>query len=565
MPNTHADTEHLSTLAIDPADWGGSPQALPNESVASEYEPEGGAGDPLATIGHIGRYALKYKIGEGGLGSVYAAYDPVLSRLIAIKTLNVEIEDRKRSDFNSVFLNEARASAGLSHPHIVTVFDAGVSTENKAYIAMELLKGRDLRQLRKEGWRPTHSQAALIVRRVADALAYAHSRGVVHCDIKPANIFMVSRTQPRVLDFGIARVTHQHETTSQQDIIGGSPYYIAPEQIQQKTVDRRTDVYALGVVLYELLTDQKPFRGNNPEELRESVLNHAPPPAHTRGIGIPKALSDIAAKAMERDPENRTPSARAMAKELRQWLDESGQVAEADQEHFTPAQTRGVLGVVAAVAALIALGCWSWFSHRAEENKAKAMESTTAVNAARTPPLTEPTGLPNSTEQALDATVLAASSEAALFAGAPLTPTLPLPLASQLPLTSPVQLMPLSPSTPRVVSLGSAPSASSAPTRPPAREAIRDRKARESRELENIANHASPAPIITGVVRIAVMPWGQVEVDGNPVGIAPPLNEITLPEGKHQIIIRNSDFPPYTASVKVVAGQPLSIKHSFGP
>lgn len=560
MPKKYADTEHLSTLAIDPADWGDSPQALPNESVASEYEPEVGAGDPLTTIGHIGRYALKYKIGEGGLGSVYAAYDPVLSRLIAIKTLNVEIEERKRSDFNSVFLNEARASAGLSHPHIVTVFDAGVSTENKAYIAMELLKGRDLRQLRKEGWRPTHSQVALIVRRVADALAYAHSRGVVHCDIKPANIFMVSRTQPQVLDFGIARVAHQHETVSQQNIIGGSPYYNAPEQIQQKTIDRRTDVYALGVVLYELLTDQKPFRGDNPEELRESVLNHVPPPAHTRGIGIPKALSDIAAKAMEKDPENRTSSAQVMAKELRQWLDDSGQLAEADQEHFTPAQTRGVLGVAAVLAALIALGCWYWFSHRAE-----AMEWSTAVNASRTPPFTEPIELPRSTEQAPDATVLATSSDAALFTGVTLTSTLPLPLASQLPLTPPLQLMPLSPSKPRVVSLGSAPIASSTPTRPPAREAIRDRKARESRELETIANQASPAPIITGVVRIAVMPWGQVEVDGNPVGIAPPLNEIMLPEGKHQIIIRNTDFPPYTASVKVVAGHPLSIKHSFGP
>jgi serine/threonine protein kinase len=127
---------------------------------------------------------------------------------------------------------------------------------------MELLKGRDLRQLRQEGWRATPAQAALIVRRVADALAFAHSKGVIHRDIKPANIFMVGRTQPRVLDFGIARVTHQRD--SGQAMNGaGSPYYMSPEQVRKEPGDRRTDVFSLGVVLYELLTDTKPFDGES--------------------------------------------------------------------------------------------------------------------------------------------------------------------------------------------------------------------------------------------------------------------------------------------------------------
>src|SRR5205814_31407 len=127
----------------------------------------------------------------------------------------------------------SKVAAGPSHPNIVTVFDAGVSDDN-AYIAMELLKGRDLRQLRQEGWRPSPAQAALIVRRVADALAYAHSKGVVHRDIKPANIFMVGRTQPRVLDFGIARVAHQHDAHAGDDVAAGSPYYMSPEQVKQQ-------------------------------------------------------------------------------------------------------------------------------------------------------------------------------------------------------------------------------------------------------------------------------------------------------------------------------------------
>jgi serine/threonine protein kinase len=200
------------------------------------------------TIGHIGRYALKHKLGQGGLGTVYAAYDPLLSRLIAVKTLHVEVGSDQRTAFNALFLREARAAARLSHPQIVTVFDAGIS-DDRAYIAMELLKGRDLRQLRQEGWRPTPAQAALIVRRVADALAYAHGKGVVHRDIKPANIFMTGRTQPRVLDFGIARLAHERDAGN-QEVAAGSPHYMAPEQARHQNVDRRADVFSLGVVLY---------------------------------------------------------------------------------------------------------------------------------------------------------------------------------------------------------------------------------------------------------------------------------------------------------------------------
>ncbi|TXC67467.1 serine/threonine protein kinase [Piscinibacter aquaticus] len=281
----------------------------------------------MPTIGHIGRYALKYKIGAGGLGTVYAAHDPLLSRLIAIKTLNLEIAPEEREAFNALFLNEARAAGGLSHPHIVTVFDAGVSDQS-AYIAMELLKGRDLRQLRQEGWRPTPVQAATIVRRVADALAYAHSKGVIHRDIKPANIFMVGRTQPRVLDFGIARIAHQHDGAG--DVAAGSPYYMAPEQARQQPVDRRADVFSLGVVLYELLTDKKPFRGSTLSEITTAVIEHKPPRADEVDPSVPSALAEIVARAMEKDPEHRFRSARALSRELRHWLEENAQNSAPD-------------------------------------------------------------------------------------------------------------------------------------------------------------------------------------------------------------------------------------------
>ena len=294
--------------------------------------------DSLPTIGHIARYALKYTLGEGGLGTVYAAQDPLLSRAVAIKTLHVDPSMTDPERFNALFLNEARAAGGLNHPQIVTVYDAGTS-EQGPYIAMELLRGKDLRELLAQGWRPTPSQAALIVRRVADALSYAHHKGVIHRDIKPANIFMTGRTQPRVLDFGIARI-RQAESLAQRDdpqsrfheLVGGSPHYMPPEQVLRQPVDRRVDVYALGVVLYELLTGQRPFAGNSLEEIAEAVLRQPVPLAHELNPEVPRALSEIVAQAMHRDRDQRIRSARRLSQALRDWIeraDSRDDVAEA--------------------------------------------------------------------------------------------------------------------------------------------------------------------------------------------------------------------------------------------
>ena len=526
-----------------------SPPSIPDAALWSDSDVVGGAspgagpantakgkpGEPMTTIGHIGRYALKYRIGEGGLGTVYAAHDPLLSRLIAIKTLNLEISAEQRPTFNALFLNEARAAAGLSHPHIVTVFDAGVSDDN-AYIAMELLKGRDLRQLREEGWRPTPTQAALVVRRVADALAYAHSKGVVHRDIKPANIFMVGRTQPRVLDFGIARVAHQHDAHAHDDIAGGSPYYMSPEQVRQEPGDRRTDVFSLGVVLYELLTNVKPFRGNSLAEITTAVLEHEPPAAHTVQADVPKGLSEIAARAMEKDPEHRFRSARSLSRELRHWLDENGQPLDGADSGPTTKDTRAVwtAGLAAAAVLLAAVGWWA----------SVANDPTPAASVAGAP---APVVVP----------VAASAAMTALPADTRLTP----PVDSTAAVTQADKALASesagSPgATNRVAPvLAAAPTKDTKPAAP--KESARDKRMREGRAL-------AATPVGSGVVRLAVSPWGQVEVDGSAVGTAPPLTEITMTEGKHQITIRNADFPPYSASVTVTPGQPLTVKHKFG-
>jgi hypothetical protein len=588
-----------SSASPDSAPWGDTDPGGLSEGkpvpTAPAPLPAGQTADKLPTVGHIGRYALKYKIGEGGLGTVYAAHDPLLSRLIAIKTVNVEMAAEERESFNALFLNEARAAAGLSHPHIVTVFDAGLADQG-AYIAMELLKGRDLRQLRQEGWRPTPTQAATIVRRVADALAYAHSKGVVHRDIKPANIFMVGRTQPRVLDFGIAHVAHHHDGPGEGDVIGGSPYYMAPEQVRQEPVDRRCDVFSLGVVLYELLTEKRPFNGGSLAEITNAVVELQPPAPHEVNPAVPLALSEIAMRAMQKLPDNRYRSARALGRELRHWLEEHPQDGEISDDIAPPKHRKLIWGV--GTSALLALSAAVWWGFAPDEPVASAMAQPAAVRPVTpTPMAVAPTVAPvtaaapatgasasGSAPVVVQAAttgnmVAAASASSAVPASSNVTPNAVLPTrdATKPAKAAPVLLvLDTSKETAKETSKETSKetgqdiakeSAKSAPAKEsakgvPAKETAKERRVRETRE--RAATRSPSVAAATGVVRLAVSPWGQVEVDGRSAGTTPPLNELTLAEGRHTVVIRNTDFPPHTATVSVTAGQPVSIKHRFG-
>ena len=386
--------------------------------------------EPMATIGQIGRYALKYRIGAGGLGTVYAADDPLLSRRVAIKTLQLAgeaaggappLETQARRPFDEMFLHEARAAAQLSHPYIVTVFDAGISQASGqgAYIAMELLKGKDLRTLLAEGWRPSPAQAALIARRVADALGYAHSKGVVHRDIKPANIFMTGRTQPKVLDFGIASIAHAQ---AHEGVAGavGSPHYMAPEQVRGEATDRRTDVFSLGAVLYELLCGRRAFDGDTLEAITAAVCERRPTPAHEVAPEVPPALSDIAERAMAKQPEDRIRSARALAHELQQWL--QGQPEPVPQGEDEPAVRpppwrRAAWPALGALfVALLGLGIWQRGREPARDSERAALQvgpRTAADGAARATPPVGTTSVATAVATAPAAVVAAAPAQAA--------------------------------------------------------------------------------------------------------------------------------------------------------
>ena len=539
--------------------------------------------DQLPTIGHVGRYALKYCIGEGGLGTVYAAHDPLLSRLIAIKTMQVNLPEQDREQFNALFLNEAKAAGSLSHPHIVTVHDAGAGSQG-TYMAMELLRGKDLRQLLAVGWRPTPQQAALIVRRVADALSYAHHKGVIHRDIKPANIFMVGRTQPRVLDFGIARIRQAESESSDglsrfSEVVGGSPYYMAPEQVRRDPVDRRVDVYALGVVLYELLTGRRPFSGNDVDEIANAVLNKPPRQAHEVNAEVPRALSDIVARAMARDLVQRTRSARTLSQELREWLDgqadatdagKSPKSAKADKSSKASAKVpkvaakvsvssgaspdarprTGVL-VAAGLAALVLLAGIGWVGWQQSRKGPAPLPASLVGGAApvvkpRTPavvalvtpaPAAVVAVVPASAATPTQAVEPAAVKRESIQAVQALAPAVAPQAPSALPPT--IQLKPvIHPVSQQPDAVAPAPQ-------------------------KAVTAEVAKAPLPTGTVRLEVSPWGRVFVGRKSVGVTPPLTQLTLPQGKHVIIIRNEDAPAYTQTVEVKAGQSITLTHTF--
>lgn len=480
--------------------------------------------EQLPTIGHIGRYALKYRLGEGGLGTVYGALDPLLSREIAVKMLHVDVPAQHRKALEASFLQEARAAAGLNHPHIVTVHDAGAS-EQGLYIAMERLKGADLRQLLQRGWRPEPVQAATIVRRVADALAYAHDKGVVHCDVKPANIFMVGRTSPKVLDFGIARVGHAPGGQPHSAFAAGSPYYMAPEQLNGGPVDRRSDVYALGAVLYELLSGRKPFSGGTLDDIVDAALHREPVPLGELNRKLPPGLVAIVHRALNKDPAQRFRSARRLSQALRLWSAEQ----PAPRRFALPfglGWHHGAMAAVLAGAIGVAAAWWPALQH------------------ADSPPVVEAgSALPASAEPAsAAATALAAASAAVPEAQ-------PAPAAASEAASAPDDAA--------AAALALA-AAASAPSQRPAA-APREPKPREARKTT-----ATVPPAATGLLHIAVSPWGEVEVDGRPAGTTPPLNKLALPEGTHSVTIRNADFPPLQATVKISAGEPAVLKHRFG-
>jgi serine/threonine protein kinase len=263
----------------------------------------------------FGRFQVIDELGRGAMGVVYRANDSALGRTVAIKTIALTGSAAERDIHEARFLQEARAAGSIGHPSIITIYDVGREGDT-AFIAMELLEGQDLRDLiRDVSLMPSRSVA--IAAAVADGLAYAHERGVVHRDIKPGNIMVLPDGRVKIMDFGIARL-HEPTVKTQTGVLLGSPQYMAPEQIVGQPFDHRADIFSLGLVLYEMLTGVKPFQGEDIPELMFKVANMpATPPSHI-APDLPPVIDYIVARALKKKADERYASAAELAKDLRE-------------------------------------------------------------------------------------------------------------------------------------------------------------------------------------------------------------------------------------------------------
>ena len=270
-------------------------------------------------ISNLGRYEVLGELGQGAMGVVYKAKDPLIDRVVAIKTINLSLAMDEKEEYEGRFYQEARAAGRLNHPNIVTIYDVGKSGD-VAYIAMELLEGRELRDIMNDGALLPVDQVLSIVAQVAQGLAYAHEHEIVHRDVKPSNIMVIRDGHVKITDFGIARMASSSVRT-QTGMVLGSPKYMSPEQVMGKSIDQRSDIFSLGVMLYEMLTGKAPFDGENVNAIMYQTLNAVVAPPNTVNPAIPEMVNFILAKALAKKAEDRYQNAKDFAVDLRTCRD----------------------------------------------------------------------------------------------------------------------------------------------------------------------------------------------------------------------------------------------------
>jgi serine/threonine-protein kinase len=467
------------------------PQTFPADALAS----------PPKTIG---RFTILNEIGRGSYGVVYAAHDPVLAREVAIKIIPLSREEQFRTQMEASFLREAKSAGGMSHPSIVTIYDAG-KTESLAYIAMERLHGQDLHEYLAGGNRMSPRQAAAMMMRVADAIHYANKRGLVHRDIKPSNIFLSRDLKPKLLDFGTALAPVAEVIQRNTRHLVGTPNYMSPEQANGESLDARSDIFSLGTILYELLTGRRAFDGRTIDETLDQVLAASPKSVDRIRPETPTALVEIVRKAMARNPAERYQKAAELRNALADFVDgsrapasEAMAVPRADVRAGAESGRRRIASraVIGSLAVLVAAGIL-YLVLRPQQTPASAPQAAVPV------------------------------------------PVIP-------PLSAPA----VEPEKPSIAEANAAAEAKAA-----------EAKAAARRRAEQAAQPVAPPR--DGMVSLAVTPWGEVVVNGTPRGVSPPLTQVALPPGVHTIEVRNGAAQPFVARVEVRPGETIALQHRF--
>ncbi len=455
----------------------------------------------------VGRFTIRGEIGRGSNGVVYSAFDPVLSREVAIKVIPLTHEGEFRQQAEATFLNEAKAAAGLNHPHIITVFDAG-RTDTLAYLAMERLHGRDLHETIVDGRTLSFRQIASMLARVADAVHYAHKRGLVHRDIKPSNIFLLKDGKPKVLDFGVALAAAGDPGATHKRQLIGTPNYMSPEQALGRKLDARSDVFSIGTILYELLAGSRAFEGKTIDDTLAQVISDTPQPVESLRPNVPRRLIEIVELSLAKDIDRRYQTAGALRDDLAEFAAQAA-TAAANQSSFATQTAQAVSGLRVIPALL----------RRSKARVAIAAAMIVAIAAI---------GWVFATGDGETAAPVAA------------------------------QIAPIAPA-----SIDPAPLAVVEEPRPP--EEARKPPLRPSARVSPVAaaKPAQEAMLEDGAIALAIAPWGEVFINGVSRGVSPPLSRIALPPGLHTIEVRNSAAPSFSVRVEVKPAQTSMVQHRF--
>jgi serine/threonine-protein kinase len=465
------------------------------------------------------------------MGTVYKAIDPLIERAVAIKTINLNLSKQERAEFEERFYREAKSAGRLSHANIVTIYDVG-ETDDIAYIAMEYLEGESLREMLDSGVVLPVEMIARIAARVASALNYAHENHVVHRDIKPANIMITLDRDVKIMDFGIAQIPTGSRT--QLGTVLGSPKYMAPEQVVGQSTDGRTDIFALGVVLYEMLTGAAPFNGDNLSAIMYKILHEEPVPPSTINPRVPPVFDRIISRALSKRPEDRYQTALEFARDLRNPDAATPQKARRPAAGTKPAK---------AVA-----------------SRAPAEDPVTALFL---PPRKDRGRIaipPSGDGEGIKEKMAAMLGEAQMRK----------PLLLAFPILIIAAFVMYSQGSQPDSDKAAAPAAQvleERPDNPPQSVAARAKVgASLATPTVSSAKISRPRASVTqakATVMLAISPWGEVYVDGNSVGVSPPLTTLQLASGKHKVEIRNQAFAPYRDTVNLKPGKSLKIRHKF--
>jgi serine/threonine protein kinase len=337
----------------------------------------------------IGKYKVLEKIGQGAMGEVYKAHDPILNRFVAVKTISAELsgDDTLRKRFE----REAQSAARLNHPNIITVYDYG-EEQGKIYMAMELLEGFDLKQAIARRAPMTLDEKLSVVDQIAEGLAFAHAHEIVHRDLKPANVHILANGQVKIMDFGLARLGGSEMTRA--GMVMGTPHYMSPEQVRGERADARSDVFAVGCVFYELLTYRKPFDADSMHSILFKVMQEEPPSVHEVTPGVPVVLAQVVERSMAKDVTQRFQNAGEFRSALHRAMQAmaSGEGEKALPELASPATATSRGAEASAMASASRSGA---ASRAASASGARASASTSRAPArpSAPPPATSRTAL----------------------------------------------------------------------------------------------------------------------------------------------------------------------------